>query len=98
MTAYTAQGLGRLVRERRRVFGWTQEQLGGRIGGARMGVAALERGTPRVDSGLMRGAFNALGLMDQALEAFLDRSGRNIDEQPKRLPGVPPRCSPASGD
>lgn len=54
--------LGALVREARERRGWTQTELGTRIGASRFWVAAFERGKPGAELGLSLHAAAAVGL------------------------------------
>ena len=58
----TPVDLGALVREARERRGWTQTQLGARVGASRYWVAEFERGKAGVELGLVLRAVAAVGL------------------------------------
>lgn len=58
----TPVDLGALVREARKQRGWTQSQLGTRVGASRFWVAEFERGKPGAELGLALRAVVAVGL------------------------------------
>jgi y4mF family transcriptional regulator len=62
MRIYDTRSLGILVRDRRATLGWSQQQLGERIGVSRFWVMHLERGKPTLELALVLRAVQALGL------------------------------------
>lgn len=59
----TPQDLANWVRDRRGVLGWTQTELGRRIGSTRFWVADLEAGKPTLELGLVFKALRELNVI-----------------------------------
>lgn len=55
------QDLGHWVRDRRGALGWTQAELGRKIGSTRFWVSDLEAGKPTLELNLVLRALHALG-------------------------------------
>lgn len=62
VTVTTPTDLGALVREGRQRRGWTQTELGARIGASRFWVAEFEHGKSRAELGLALRAIAAVGI------------------------------------
>ena len=80
--------IGAMVREVRTAFGWSQEELGRRIGASQSMVARLEAGT---------GDLLNVGLIDRALEILgistrLDGNLPNLQARVQQRESVHARC------
>jgi HTH-type transcriptional regulator / antitoxin HipB len=58
----TANDLGAVIRDRRKLLGLDQATLAKRIGATRQWVIGVERGKPRAELGLVLRALDALGI------------------------------------
>jgi HTH-type transcriptional regulator / antitoxin HipB len=74
----TSDDLGALVRDRRRVLGWNQQDLADRSGVSRRWVVALEQGKPSVETGMVLTVLAALGVNLDA-QASPDSAGSELD-------------------
>jgi y4mF family transcriptional regulator len=62
MRVRTARDIGALVRDRRALLGWSQQDLADRSGASKRWVVAVEAGKPGAEIGLVLRALAALGL------------------------------------
>jgi len=60
MRMQTARDLGALLRERRLLFGWTQQELADRCGASKRWIVGVEAGKPGAEVGLVLRAIAAL--------------------------------------
>jgi transcriptional regulator with XRE-family HTH domain len=84
MLARTFRDIGAIVRERRRLLGWTQVELADRVGTRRQWVINLEAGRTATDTGLLLRTLDALGLHLEIVEqrpSTLDEVRRSTRRQ-----------------
>lgn len=74
----TPQAIGQAIRKRRRALKMTQSDLARRAGVSRQWVAAVERGKPRAELGLILRTFNVLDM--PVMFGVDDWSRRSSDE------------------
>jgi transcriptional regulator with XRE-family HTH domain len=76
--------VGRVIREARRLIGWSQRELAARAGVSQAAIWRLETGQPgRVDLTLVEGVMDALGL-----RATIGIDGRHLDDRRRQRDGV----------
>jgi HTH-type transcriptional regulator/antitoxin HipB len=68
MRARTPRDIGLIMRERRRVLAWGQQELASRVGVSRQWVVDVEQGKPGTEIGLVLRALSALEI-DVLLES-----------------------------
>jgi HTH-type transcriptional regulator/antitoxin HipB len=82
--ARSVDDVGRLLRDRRRDLGMTQQELASRIAVGRRWVTLLENGHPRAELSLVLRALHAVGLIaDVQVADQLPRSGRDRPASPE---------------
>lgn len=74
----TPKAIGQVIRKRRRALEMTQADLAKRTGVSRQWVAAVERGKPRAELGLILRTFNVLDM--PVMFGVDDWSRRSADE------------------
>jgi transcriptional regulator with XRE-family HTH domain len=76
--------IGRVVRDARRLVGWSQRDLAARVGASQAAIWRLETGQPgRIDLTLVEGVMEALGL-----RATIGIEGRHLDDRRRQRDGV----------
>lgn len=93
MRVFNPTDLGALAREARGRAGWTQHELGRRVGASRFWVADFERGKPGVELRLVFRALQALGLaviVEPAVAQAAAPEGRGRMGAAKRSPRPTP--------
>jgi transcriptional regulator with XRE-family HTH domain len=76
--------VGRVVRDARRLIGWSQRDLATRVGASQAAIWRLETDQPgRIDLALVEGVMEALGL-----RATIGIEGRHLDDRRRQRDGV----------
>ena len=76
--------VGRLVRDARRLIGWSQRDLAARAGASQAAIWRLETGQPgRIDLTLVENIMDALGM-----RATIGIEGRHLDDRRRQRDGV----------
>jgi len=79
MHVRTTRELGGVIKSRRRLLGWNQDQLADRIGVSRRWIMTIEQGKSSAEVSLVLRALNALGLVADVVQAPVAHGPVDLD-------------------